>query len=100
MARAGTPKMESLRSSSVKHQSVSCSKAMGWKLMPEARNDEVLWSYEPMDPWHLAFTPGVRPLEVKVDGEVVFADGKTTKVDADEVRAKAREQAARLHAKL
>jgi len=68
--------------------------------MPEARQDEVTWSYDPMDPWHLAFTPGVRPLEVKVDGEVVFADGKTTRVDADEVRAKAAEQAARLHAKL
>ena len=72
----------------------------GWNLMPEARNDEVTWSYEPMDPWHLAFTPGVRPLEVKVDGEVVFADGKTTRVDSDEVRAKAREQAARLHERL
>jgi cytosine/adenosine deaminase-related metal-dependent hydrolase len=72
----------------------------GWNLVPEARNDEVTWSYEPMDPWHLAFTPGVRPLQVKVDGEVVFADGKPTRVDADEVRAKAREQAARLHAKL
>ncbi len=72
----------------------------GWDLMPEARNDEVTWSYDPMDPWHLAFTPGVRPLEVKVDGEVVFADGKPTRVDADEVRAKAREQARRLHARL
>ena len=72
----------------------------GWNLMPEARQDEVTWSYDPMDPWHLAFTPGVRPLEVKVDGEVVFTDGKPTRVDADEVRAKAAEQAARLHAKL
>ncbi len=72
----------------------------GWDLMPEARDDEVTWSYDPMDPWHLAFTPGVRPLEVKVDGEVVFADGKTTRVDAVEVRAKAAEQAARLHARL
>ncbi|MCJ7780156.1 MAG: hypothetical protein MUQ27_04970, partial [Acidimicrobiia bacterium] len=72
----------------------------GWDLMPEARNDEVTWSYEPMDPWHLAFTPGVRPLKVKVDGEVVFADGRTTRVDAVEVRAKAAEQAARLHARL
>jgi hypothetical protein len=53
-----------------------------------------------MDPWHIAFTPGVRPLEVKVGGEVVLADGKPTKVDAVEVRAKAAEQAARLHARL
>jgi cytosine/adenosine deaminase-related metal-dependent hydrolase len=72
----------------------------GWSLMPEARDDEVTWSYEPMDPWHLAFTTGVRPLQVKVGGEVVFADGKPTRVDAAEVRAKAAEQAARLHARL
>jgi cytosine/adenosine deaminase-related metal-dependent hydrolase len=72
----------------------------GWRLMPEAREDEVTWSYEPMDPWHLAFTPGVRPLQVKVGGEVVFADGRATRVDAAEVRAKAAEQAARLHARL
>jgi len=72
----------------------------GWELMPEAREDEVTWSYEPMDPWHLAFTPGVRPLRVAVGGEVVFADGRPTRVDPVEVRAKAAEQAARLHARL
>jgi cytosine/adenosine deaminase-related metal-dependent hydrolase len=72
----------------------------GWNIVPEARNDEVTWSYDPMDPWHLAFTPGVHPLEVKVGGEVVFRDGKPTRVDAEEIRAKAREQAKRLHAKL
>ncbi len=74
--------------------------ATGWDLFPEARNDLVTWSYEPMDPWHLAFTPGVMPTRVEVGGEVVFADGKTTRVDSAEVRAKAREQAARLHARL
>ena len=72
----------------------------GWDLIPGARNDRVTWSYEPMDPWHLAFTPGVHPLSVDVDGEVVFRDGAPTRVDGDEVRAKAREQAARLHARL
>lgn len=72
----------------------------GWDIMPEARNDQVTWSYDPMDPWHLAFTPGVHPLEVKVDDQVVFADGRPTKVDAAEVRAKAAEQAVRLHARL
>lgn len=72
----------------------------GWKLVPGALNDEVTWSYEPMDPWHIAFTPGIRPLEVKVDGEIVYANGTTTRVDAEEIRAKAREQAARLHARL
>jgi hypothetical protein len=53
-----------------------------------------------MDPWHIAFTPGIRPLEVKVAGEVVYADGAPTRVDAQEIRAKAREQAARLHSRL
>ena len=72
----------------------------GWQLMPEAREDEVTWSYEPMDPWHIAFTPGVRPLEVKVAGEVVLADGVATRVDPLEVRARAAEQAKRLHARL
>lgn len=72
----------------------------GWIIIPEAREDEVTWSYEPMDPWHLAFTPGVRPLEVRVGDEVVFANGAATRVDADEVRAKAGEQASRLHALL
>lgn len=72
----------------------------GWRLMPEAMDDEVTWSYEPMDPWHIAFTPGVRPLEIKVGGEVVFADGAPTRVDPVEVRARAAEQAKRLHARL
>ncbi len=72
----------------------------GWDIIPEARNDEVTWSYDPMDPWHLAFTPGVRPLQVKVDGQVLLADGKPTRVDPVEIRAKASEQAARLHARL
>ena len=72
----------------------------GWDLVPEARDDEVTWSYDPMDPWHIAFTPGVRPVQVKVGGEVVFADGHATRVDPVEVRAKAAEQAARLHARL
>jgi len=72
----------------------------GLDLVPEARNDEVTWSYDPMDPWHIAFTSGIHPVVVEVDGEVVFRDGKPTRVDADEIRAKAREQAARLHARL
>jgi len=25
-----------------------------------AANDRVRWTYEPIDPWHLAFTPGVQ----------------------------------------
>jgi len=72
----------------------------GWDLVPEARDDRVEWSYDPMDPWHVSFTPGIRPLRVEVGGTAVLADGEPTKVDAAEIRAKAREQAARLHARL
>ena len=79
--------------------------AWGWleagrDLVPETANDEVEWSYPVADPWHLAFTPGVRPLRVIVDGEVVVEDGRATRVDAAEVRAKAADQATRLHARL
>jgi cytosine/adenosine deaminase-related metal-dependent hydrolase len=72
----------------------------GWDLVPEARADEVVWSYDPMDPWHVAFTPGIAPRRITIDDEVVLDDGRPTRVDPDEVRAKAREQAARLHARL
>jgi cytosine/adenosine deaminase-related metal-dependent hydrolase len=72
----------------------------GREIVPETEGDRVTWSHDPMDPWHIAFTPGIRPLEVEVDGEVVFRDGKPTRVDADEIRAKAAEQAVRLHALL
>ena len=72
----------------------------GWDLVPEARADRVTWSYEPVEPWHVAFTPGIRPLRVEVAGEVVLADGAPTRVDAREIRARAREQAVRLHARL
>jgi cytosine/adenosine deaminase-related metal-dependent hydrolase len=72
----------------------------GWDLVPEARHDVVTWSYEPMDPWHVAFTPGIRPIEVVVDGHTVLSDGVATRVDAAEVRARAAEQAKRLHARL
>jgi cytosine/adenosine deaminase-related metal-dependent hydrolase len=72
----------------------------GWDLVPEARSDRVTWSYEPMNPWTVAFTPGIRPVRVEVAGDVVWDDGRPTRVDAAEVRAKAREQAVRLHARL
>ncbi len=72
----------------------------GRDLVPETRDDVVTWAYEPMEPWHVAFTPAIRPLRVEVGGEIVFESGKTTRVDADEVRAKAAEQAMRLHSRL
>jgi cytosine/adenosine deaminase-related metal-dependent hydrolase len=72
----------------------------GWDLVPAARDDVVTWSYDPMDPWHLAFTPGVHPVRVEIDGEVVLDADGPTRVDAAEVRARAAEQAVRLHARL
>jgi cytosine/adenosine deaminase-related metal-dependent hydrolase len=74
--------------------------ARGWDLVPEARADRVRWSYEPMEPWHLAYTPTVRAIDVDIDGEPALRDGVATSVDADEIRARAAEQAARLHALL
>ncbi len=74
--------------------------AHGWELFPEARNDTVSWSYEPIDPWRLAFTPGVRAVDVVVEGETLLAHGTATRVDPDEIRAKAAEAANRLFAKL
>jgi cytosine/adenosine deaminase-related metal-dependent hydrolase len=73
----------------------------GYELVSEAANDRVTWTYDHADsPWHVAFTPGVRALDVVVDGEVVLEDGQATRVDAHEVRARAAEQAARLFQRL
>lgn len=72
----------------------------GWDLFPQALEDRVTWSYAPMSPWHLAYTPGVRPLEVRVGGELVFRDGRPTRVDAQEIRARADEQKKRLFERL
>jgi cytosine/adenosine deaminase-related metal-dependent hydrolase len=68
----------------------------GWALFPEALGDRVRWSYESMEPWALAYTTDVRPLEVQVDDEVVWRDGAPTRVDAAEIRTKANEAATRL----
>jgi cytosine/adenosine deaminase-related metal-dependent hydrolase len=73
----------------------------GYRLVPEARHDRVVWSYDAADsPWHVAFSPGVRALDVDIDGEPALRDGIPTRVDLDEVRARAAEQARRLHARL
>jgi cytosine/adenosine deaminase-related metal-dependent hydrolase len=70
--------------------------AAGAALVPESATDVVTWSYEPMDPWHVAYTPGIRPVRVEVGGEVVLDEGGPTRVDAAEIRAKAAEAARRL----
>jgi cytosine/adenosine deaminase-related metal-dependent hydrolase len=105
----GAHMIETFRLAYVMHRSVDVTATpdpawrwmeTGWDLVPEARHDRVTWSYEPMDPWHVAFTAGIMPVEVEIDGRIVFADGGPTLVDAREIRAKAAEQAIRLHARL
>jgi cytosine/adenosine deaminase-related metal-dependent hydrolase len=74
----------------------------GYRFIPEAANDRVTWSYDHADsPWHVAFTPGVRAIDVvSASGETLLQDGRPTRVDLNEVRAHAAEQAARLFALL
>ena len=68
----------------------------GHRLIPEAADDRVTWTYDHVDsPWHVAFTPGTRALEVVTgDGRTLVTDGRPTTVDVEEVRAHAAEQAA------
>jgi hypothetical protein len=68
----------------------------GADLMPAVLDDVVTWSHDPIDPWQVAYTPGIRPVRVQVDGEIVLDDGGPTRVDAIEIRARAREEAQRL----
>jgi cytosine/adenosine deaminase-related metal-dependent hydrolase len=73
----------------------------GWDLVPEALEDRVRWTYDAVDdPWRLAFTPGVGALDVWVGREQVLRSGRPTRVDPEEVRRHAAEQAARLFARL
>jgi cytosine/adenosine deaminase-related metal-dependent hydrolase len=74
----------------------------GYRYFPECRDDRVEYNYDHADSaWHTAFTPGMRAVNVTLDsGEVVLRDGAPTRVDIDDIRAKAAEQAARLFAKL
>ena len=74
----------------------------GFSFFPECRDDVVEWSYDHVDsPWHIAFTPGVRAINVtSAEGEQLLVGGRPTRVDIDEIRAKASESAQRLFAKL
>ena len=72
----------------------------GRSLFPEVTNDVVTWNYDVMDPWRLAYTTGVSPETVAIDGEVVWAAGGPTKVDGAEIQAKAAEAAQKLFARL
>jgi len=74
----------------------------GYRFFPDAEHDRVTWSYDHADsPWHVAFTPGMRAIDVvSAGGEVLLRNGRPTRVDVAEVRARAAEQAARLFARL
>ena len=73
----------------------------GYQIFPEAENDTVTWNYDQVQsPWHVAFTPGTRVIDVNIDGQVVVRDGLPTRVDIQEIRAKAHEQALRLFERL
>ena len=75
--------------------------ANGEQLFPEVRNDSVEWNYDHVEsPWHAAFTPGVRPVNVSVDGIPVVVNGVPRTFDIEEIRAKAAEAAATLHSRL
>jgi cytosine/adenosine deaminase-related metal-dependent hydrolase len=71
------------------------------KFFPEISRDSVTWSYDNVDsPWHAAFTPGIRCVEVRVDGNLVVDNGKPTQFDINEIRNKAFEATTKLHKKL
>jgi len=73
----------------------------GYMIAPEAAGDMVVWDHSHADDaWWMAFTPGVRPVDVTIGGEQVLHDGVATRVDGAEIRAKAAEQARRLFARL
>jgi cytosine/adenosine deaminase-related metal-dependent hydrolase len=74
----------------------------GYRFFPECRDDRVEYNYDHADSaWHTAFTPGVRATDVTLgSGEVVLRGGRPTRVDIDEVRARAAEHAARLFSRL
>lgn len=76
--------------------------ANGHDLIPECQDDQVIWNYDHVDsPWHVAFTPGTRPESITTgEGEILLRDGRPTRVDVSEVRAKAAEAATRLFARL
>lgn len=107
----GADMMEEFRLSYVAHRAsdVTASPEPSWQwlqnghdLIPECRDDTVVWNYDQIDsPWHVAFTPGTRPISVTTSsGERLLDNGEPTRVDLDEVRAKAAESAQRLFTRL
>ncbi|MGI9053515.1 MAG: amidohydrolase family protein [Ilumatobacteraceae bacterium] len=107
----GADMLEEFRLAYVAHRAddVEASPEVAWSwlgnghaLIPESADDRVTWTYDHVDsPWHVAFTPGTRALDVVTgDGRTLVEDGRPTTVDIDEVRAHADEQAQRLFSRL
>jgi cytosine/adenosine deaminase-related metal-dependent hydrolase len=72
-----------------------------YEIFPEAHGDVVTWSYDGVDePWHAMYTTSIRAESVVVDGREVVRNSRPTRVDLDEVRAKAREAASTLHRRM
>lgn len=75
--------------------------AGGADLVPAVRRDSVVWSAPGAgDPWFGAYSTGMRPEQVRIEGRTVVENGRAEGFDMDEIRAKAREAAAQLHARL
>jgi hypothetical protein len=73
----------------------------GYLIFPEAANDTVTWNYDHIEsPWHVAFTTGTRVTDVVIDDQAVIRNGLPTRVDLQEIRAKAQEQSVRLFERL
>ena len=73
----------------------------GQQLFPEVANDVVTWSYDNVESgWHVAFTPGIRCLDVDIEGVPMVRNGKPLHFDLEEIRAKAAEAATRLFNRL
>jgi cytosine/adenosine deaminase-related metal-dependent hydrolase len=106
----GADMLEEARLAYVCHRNddVTATPVTAWKwlvngefLFPEVRHDSVEWSYgEIDDPWHAAFTTGIRAVNVSIDSRPVVRNGTPVSFDMDEIRAKAAEATARLHARL
>lgn len=73
----------------------------GQDFFPEVLTDEVTWSYpDTNDPWHVAFTPGIRAVDVRINGELHVSNGVPATFDLQEIRTKAAEAAKKLHERL
>lgn len=106
----GADMFEEFRLSYVRHREsdIEASPETSWqwlmngeKFFPDVKNDIVTWSYDHVEsPWHVSFTPGIRCLEVEMNGKKVVENGVPTQFDLQEIRTKAAEASRKLHERL